>query len=102
MKLVISVLFVLLSFLSVSTTYAAPSSTKNSVQASKSIEQVNVNKADANRLSEVLKGVGLKKAEAIIEYRKKYGAFKKVEDLLAVKGIGPKTLEANKSRIILR
>lgn len=43
-----------------------------------------------------LKGVGEKKAKAIIEHRKQFGDFKKVEDLLKVKGIGPAVLRENK------
>jgi len=54
---------------------------------------VNVNKADAAALAENLNGVGPKIAEAIIAYREAHGPFRKVEDLLAVKGIGPKILE---------
>jgi competence protein ComEA len=46
-----------------------------------------------------LKGIGEKKAKAIIEFRKTNGLFKQPEDLIKVPGIGPKTLEANKNRI---
>ena len=54
---------------------------------------VNVNKADAAALAENLNGVGPKIAAAIVAYRKEHGPFRKVEDLLEVKGIGPKILE---------
>ena len=40
-----------------------------------------------------------KKAKAIVEFRKANGLFKQPEDLIKVPGIGPKTLEANISRI---
>ena len=43
----------------------------------------------------------VKKAKAIVVWRKSHGRFKKVEDLLAVKGIGKSTLSKNKGRIIL-
>ena len=62
---------------------------------------VNINSADAKELSRVLTGVGQKKAEAIIEYRQKFGPFKSANELTAVKGIGQKTVEKNKSRIKL-
>lgn len=61
---------------------------------------VNINSASANQLAD-LKGVGLKKAEAIIEWRKKYGGFKSLDDLVQVKGIGQVILESNRSRLTL-
>lgn len=62
---------------------------------------VNVNTADAQTIAEALKGVGLKKAEAIVKYRSENGDFKTTEDLANVSGIGAKTVEANKSDILL-
>jgi len=62
--------------------------------------KINLNKATAAELSQ-LKGIGMKYAERIVEYRDKNGPFKQVEDLLNVQGIGPKTLEKNKDRIIV-
>ena len=53
---------------------------------------VNVNTASSVVL-QTLPGIGPKKAEAIIDYRTVHGAFKTVDDLILVKGIGPKTLE---------
>lgn len=64
-------------------------------------EQVNVNTAIAQELSKKLKGIGVKKAQLIVDYRTKHGRFARLEDLLKVKGIGPKTLEKNKQRIRL-
>lgn len=63
---------------------------------------VNINTADAQTLSASLKGIGQKKAEAIIQYRKEQGGFKSVEELASVTGIGPKTLEINKGDILLK
>lgn len=63
---------------------------------------VNVNTADAAALSANLKGVGPAKAEAIIAYRTANGPFQKPEDLLKVKGIGQKTLDANRDAIRLK
>ncbi len=62
-------------------------------------ERVNINKADAKQLAAALKGVGLKKAQAIIEYRNQYGDFQSINELTAVKGIGEKTLEKNRAKI---
>jgi len=65
-------------------------------------EPVNINKASAAQLTKNLKGIGPKKANAIVLYRKKNGPFKKHSDLLKVKGIGEKTIAANKKNIRLK
>lgn len=62
---------------------------------------VNINNADANQLAEALDGVGPAKAKAIVDYREEHGAFNKAEDLIKVKGIGPKMLEKNKEFVLL-
>ena len=60
---------------------------------------VNVNTADAETISAELKGVGLSKARAIVEYRKKHGPFRSADDLSLVKGIGERTVELNRDDI---
>jgi competence protein ComEA len=60
---------------------------------------VDINTADAETISNELDGVGLTKAQAIVEYRKKHGPFKSAEDLSLVKGIGERTVELNKDNI---
>ena len=62
---------------------------------------VNINTADAQTLSKNIKGVGLKKAQAIVAFREKNGAFKNIEDLKKVKGIGNKLLDKNKDTLIV-
>jgi competence ComEA-like helix-hairpin-helix protein len=62
---------------------------------------VNVNTASVKELMMGLKGIGKKKAQAIVDYRNKHGNFKNNQDLLKVKGIGKKILEKNKKRIDL-
>jgi competence protein ComEA len=54
--------------------------------------KIDINNADVKTLVSI-KGLGEKKAEAIIEYREKNGKFKSVDELLQVKGIGKKLLE---------
>jgi len=61
-------------------------------QEAAAISAVNVNNASAEELIK-LKGVGGKKAQAIVAYRKQHGSFKSVDDLAQVKGIGTKMLE---------
>ena len=60
---------------------------------------VDINTADAETISAELKGVGLSKARAIVEYRKKHGPFKSPDDLSLVKGIGERTVEINRANI---
>lgn len=60
---------------------------------------VDINQADAQTLADTMKGVGLVKAQAIIDYREKNGNFTSVDDLVNVKGIGLRTLALNKDLI---
>lgn len=62
---------------------------------------VNVNTANADNLAVNIKGVGKKKAEAIVAYREAKGPFKSVDDLQNVKGIGPKILQKNRENILI-
>ncbi len=61
---------------------------------------VDLNTATQSQL-ETLEGVGPKKAQAIIEYRKKNGAFKSVNDLDKVPGFGKKTVDKLKKDIVV-
>ena len=60
---------------------------------------VNINQADAPTLASELKGVGDKKAEAIVDYRTQNDPFKSVDDLQNVIGISVKTIENNRSNL---
>ncbi len=64
-------------------------------------EKVDLNTASAEALSE-LPGIGGKKAEAIVQYRREHGSFKSADELLHVKGIGSKLLEKIKPMIAVR
>ena len=55
-------------------------------------EAVNVNTATLEQLVS-LPGVGPSRAQAILDLRKQLGGFKKLEDLMRVKGIGRKTFQ---------
>lgn len=61
---------------------------------------VDLNSATAEQLM-TLKGIGKKKAEAIILYRQAHNGFKRIEELEQVKGIGPKLLAHNLRRLTL-
>ena len=59
---------------------------------------VNLNTASLDELC-TLSGIGPAKAKAIIEFRDANGPFASIEDITKVKGIGPATLEKNRSRL---
>jgi len=60
--------------------------------------KININTADREELM-LLEGIGESYAERIIEYRQANGPFQQPEDIMKVKGIGPKIFELNKDRI---
>lgn len=64
-------------------------------------QQVNINTADVATLAGSLRGVGIKKAEAIVAYRSEHGPFKSVDELVNVKGIGDKMLEQLRPHVSL-
>ena len=75
---------------------ASPGYTATTQQAAPPVTQaaskpaINLNAATVEQL-ETLPGIGRKTAERIIEYRTKSGGFKRIEDLMNVKGIGEKS-----------
>jgi len=60
---------------------------------------VNINTATAEEMAEAIKGVGINKAKAIVQYRDEHGAFKSVDQLTQIKGIGDKTVERNRENM---
>ncbi|MEA1920607.1 MAG: helix-hairpin-helix domain-containing protein [Campylobacterota bacterium] len=62
---------------------------------------VNINKANKAELMSV-KGIGDKKATAIIDYRKKHGKFKSINDLTNVKGLGEKSVKKFSKEITVK
>lgn len=66
-----------------------------------SFAAVNINRANSAQL-QTLSGIGPAKAAEIIKYRKSHGAFKHINELVNVKGIGPKTVQKLKAQITVR
>ena len=62
--------------------------------------KININEASVDELTQ-LKNIGPAYAERIVQYREEKGPFEKPEDIMKVKGIGPKTWDLNKDRIVV-
>jgi len=68
------------------------------VSAAEEQQKLNINTASAQELTN-LRGIGQKTAQAIVEYRESHGPFKSVDELVDVKGIGPKLMTALRDHI---
>ncbi|WP_394204019.1 ComEA family DNA-binding protein [Shewanella waksmanii] len=64
------------------------------------VQPVNINTASQSQLA-ILNGLGEVKAQAIVDYRSKHGAFTDINQLTNVKGIGTKFIEKNRTNIRL-
>ena len=62
------------------------------VMTGTALAQLNINTASPEQL-DGLKGIGPTKAQAIVDYRRQHGAFKSIDELQNVPGIGPATLK---------
>ena len=63
-----------------------------------STEVINLNTATAAQIA-TLPGIGPKTADLIVQYRQKNGAFKKIEEVMNVRGVGEKSFLKLKSRL---
>jgi len=88
----------IVSLLAVAPRPAVAQATSRSAKASTTVGIVNINTASAADL-EGLPGIGAKTAARIIEYRQKNGPFKKIEELMNVRGVGEKNFLKLKPQI---
>ena len=79
-------------------TDATPAKAPKPAVAAASTQVINLNTATAIQIA-TLPGIGPKTADLIVQYRQKNGSFKKVEEIMNVRGIGEKTFLKLKSRI---
>jgi competence protein ComEA len=70
----------------------------SAASATASAAVININTASATEL-DALPGIGAKTAARIVEYRQKNGPFKKVEELMNVRGVGEKNFLKLKAQI---
>ena len=83
---------------------SAPSSqviASKALQSNVALASVNINTADAETLVAELKGIGLKRAKAILAYRDEHGPFKSIDDLIKIKGISKRIVDQNRDKIIV-
>lgn len=79
---------------------ASPLSANSNSSSGQSAGLIDLNTATVEVLDQ-LPGIGPSKAKAIAEYRDQKGGFRKVEELLDVKGIGPKLLDKIKKSVTI-
>jgi competence protein ComEA len=91
--LVLTALVVFSSPLIAQRTAKAPEAT-----AAVSTEVVNLNSATAAQIAS-LPGIGLKTADLVVQYRVKNGPFKKIEEIMNVRGVGEKSFLKIKDRL---
>jgi len=63
---------------------------------------VNINTANAEQIAEALNGIGIVKAQAIVDYRTSNGPFSSPDQVIMVRGIGDSTFEKNKADILIK
>ncbi|MCE0724286.1 MULTISPECIES: ComEA family DNA-binding protein [Legionella] len=63
------------------------------------LHKIDLNTADLSMLTGSVKGIGKKRAEAIIAYRKSHHGFKSLEELAEVKGLGQHFVTANRDKL---
>jgi len=59
------------------------------------VKKINLNNATVQELSGSFKGIGKKRAEAIVSYRVEHGGYKSVEDLAQVRGLGKSFVDSH-------
>ena len=80
--------------------YPLFAATQHSVASSVSnIQKINLNSADVNTLMHSIKGIGAKRAEAIVQYRKTHGVFKSINDLSLVRGFGKTFIKSHAKQV---
>jgi len=72
------------------------------ISSASSAAPVNINTASASEIAEALNGIGLNKAQAIVEYREAYGLFTQADEIVFVRGIGDSTYEKNRADILVK
>ena len=64
-------------------------------------ERIDINVADVETLMSI-KGIGEKRALAIVDYREQYGPFKSVDDLSEVRGVSESLIERSRELLVVK
>lgn len=94
----IKLLTVILSAFSIAAQPAAVFATPNLPNVNHQVvsnAKIDLNKANAESLMGIVKGIGKKRATAIVAYRTTHGQFKSIEDLSRVHGMGKQFVKNN-------
>lgn len=76
-----------------------PPTTATPVQIINVSPQINLNTVSVKELTGSFKGIGIKRAESIIQYRKIHKSFKSIDELGNIKGLGKKFLKRNRNAL---
>lgn len=66
---------------------------------SSTVKKININQATSQELAGSFKGIGVKRAETIVSYRETHGAYKSVEELAQVHGLGKTFVNSHLSEL---
>lgn len=83
-----------LSCVLISNVIQANVASASSVQSAPLSKKINLNTAEVPMLLHAVKGIGQKRAEAIVAYRKAHGGFKSLDELTQVRGFGKRYVKA--------
>jgi competence protein ComEA len=97
-KLVTVLLLVVVSFIMVTGGGLQAAANAEGKDTGSSSAKININTAGSEQLRK-LPRIGEKMSQRVIDYREKNGKFKRIEDIMKVKGIGEKTFEGFKDMI---
>lgn len=93
MRRILIAIVILMATIVAQTAVASPQTAKTAGAAkvkATATNPVNLNSASVAQL-QTLPGIGASAAQRIVDYRQKNGSFKKIEELMNVKGIGEKS-----------
>lgn len=67
--------------------------------AEQKANKINLNKADVHTLAKSCKGIGKKRAAAIVSYRETHGGFRSIDELAQVRGIGKQFVKRHMAQL---
>lgn len=96
MKVISSIMFLSCALLASSSQADISTSAATVLQVHK---KINLNSASTEDLTHAIKGIGQKRALAIVQYRQKHGHFRTITDLASVRGIGLRFVQTHRAEL---